>query len=445
MRVNNYKEKAEIYAQHNKDQGTLLLAYQEFGSLFSKYVTSGGEKALDFGSGVGRSRIYLEKVGFDADGVDIDEDMVTKARELDKNNEGRYQLISDSVIPHRASKYDLAFSSLVVLEMSSKEEILNYFAEAYRTMKFDGTFIVLTVNDDFYKHQWVSVDTAYPGNADAKSGDKVRVKIKEINLELDDFYWTKDDYREIAKNAGFTILEEVEAKATEGDSIEWISEREYAPFVIFVMKKTVSLESKEEIALKNGLDIHLPGKGFFAETSRDLAIIPQMNLPSGYSGDRNVSATVRILMTPGGFWPFHKLKSGERFKHIEGSDIILHCINNAGHYTRVCLGVEHEEAIREYTVPNDIWYAEEFSGLGGYALFEATTTPAFHPDDMEEICRQHLIEITKGQDKTVIDLINKFYPGDPLKKTVNFASSNLLLMSSKNYPPNSQATVDFTM
>lgn len=75
------------------------------------------------------------------------------------------------------AKYDLVFSSLVVLEMGSREEIASYFAEAYRVMNFNGTFIVLTVNDDFYKHQWVSADTNYPGNYEAQSGDRVRIKI----------------------------------------------------------------------------------------------------------------------------------------------------------------------------------------------------------------------------------------------------------------------------
>ena len=431
MRINNYIEKAESYAKHNKDEGTLLLAYKQFGRLFDKYVTSGGERALDIGSGVGRSRKYLENVGFEADGVDIDEDMIRTSRELDRNNEQRYQLITDSVIPHRASKYDLAFSSLVVLEMSSKEEIYKYFCEAYRTMKFDGTFIVLTVNDDFYKHQWVSVDTSYPGNIEAKSGDKVRIKIKEINLELDDFYWTKDDYREIAKNSGFTILEEVEPTANENDSTAWLSETEYAPFVIFVMKKTISLDSREKIVSQQKLNIHLPGKCCLTEISRSSSVIKQKDLSCDYSGDRNSTATARVLLTPGDFIPFHNLKSSETFKHLTGSDIVLHCINSLGNYTKVYLGIEHEDAVNEYTVPANTWYAEELSGAGGYALFEATTTPAFHPDDMEEVSRECLLELINEQDKEFFNLINKFYPDTTVKKNADFAWSSLRLMPSK--------------
>lgn len=416
MRLNNYGEKSAAYAQHKKDEGTIMLAYKELGFLFDRYVTSGGDKALDFGSGTGTSRKYLATVGFDADGVDIDEDMIAKAQELDPEHKEQYQLITDSVIPHRASKYDLAFSSLVVLEMSSKEEIRKYFLEAYRVMKFDGTFIVLTVNDNFYTHPWVSVDTNYPGNKEAKSGDKVRIKIKEINLELDDFYWTKEDYRQIAQEVGFTILEEVQPKGTKADGVKWVSEHEHAPFVIFVMKKTKSLENKKVLLEKYGLDVCVPGRGNFTEISRDREIIKKEDLPDGYSGDRNASATIRLLMMPGDFWPFHRLKSVELFKHIEGNDLVIHCIDKHGNYSVVYLGEEHEEAVKELTVPADCWYAEEVIGSSGYCLIEAKTSPGFHPDDQEEGKREQLLSLVGPHSRELVTIIDRLNPYDKIPK-----------------------------
>lgn len=409
MRINNYGEKANTYAQHNKDEGTVSLAYREFGAIFDRYVTSGDNRALDFGSGVGRSRKYLESIGFDADGVDIDEAMVTKAKELDRANEGRYQLITDSVVPQRRSKYDLAFSSLVVLEMSSKDEIAQYFAEAHRVMKFDGTFVVMTVNDDFYKYQWTSVDTNYPGNMEAKSGDRVRVKIKEINLELDDFYWTKADYREIAAAAGFTIIEEVEPRAAVEERSQWVSECDHSPFVIFVMKKTMSLESTHELSTRLGLNIAVPGRGRFVETLRAPEIIAQADLPPGYSGDRNATAEIRLLMAPGEFWPFHQLKSTEVFKHIKGNDLLIHCIDTHGQYRQVYLGEEHDDAVKEFTVPANCWYAEEVFGSGGYSLVEAVTSPGFHPDDLVEASKEELLTLVQDEVEA-IEAINRFYP-----------------------------------
>ena len=102
-RLNNYKDKSGAYAKQNKNEGSVMLAYREFGALFDNFVTSGGNRALDFGSGTGGSRKFLEQMGFEADGVDIDSDMIEKAKSLDKENEDRYQLITDSTIPHRSS------------------------------------------------------------------------------------------------------------------------------------------------------------------------------------------------------------------------------------------------------------------------------------------------------------------------------------------------------
>jgi predicted cupin superfamily sugar epimerase/SAM-dependent methyltransferase len=410
MRINNYGEKANTYAQHNKDEGTISLAYREFGAIFDRYVTSGDNLALDFGSGVGHSRKYLESIGFNADGVDIDEAMVTKAKELDRKNESKYQLITVAVIPQRPSRYDLAFSSLVVLEMSTKEEIAQYFAEAYRVMKFDGTFVVLTVNDDFYKHQWTSIDTNYPGNMEAKSGDRVRIKIKEINLELDDFYWTKADYREIATAAGFTIIEEVEPRAAKDERGQWVSECDHSPYFIFVMKKTMSLEPTHELSSRLGLNIAGPGRGCFVETFRSPEIIAQADLPLGYSGDRNANARIRLLMTPGEFWPFHQLKSTEVFRHIRGNDLLIHCIDAHGQYRKVFLGEEHDDAVKEFTIPENCWYAEEVFGGGGYSLIEATTSPGFHPDDLIEVRKEELLAMIQEGDEDVIEAIERFYP-----------------------------------
>lgn len=407
MRTNNYGQKANAYAQHKKDEGTILLAYNTFGALFNKYVTSGANNALDFGSGTGRSRMYLAEIGFDADGVDVDKDMIATAKHLDSYNVDKYQLIPNAIIPHRSSKYDLVFSSMVVLEIGSKTELLNYFSEAYRVMKFDGTFIVLTVNDDFYKYQWTSVDTNYPGNMTAVSGDKVRIKIKEIDLELDDFYWTKEDYRQIATRAGFTILEEVQPKGSADDGIDWVSEREQAPYVIFVMKKTKALEKKQVLEVRLGLDVCIPGRGSFTEVSRDPNIIKMQELSADYSGDRNASATIKLLMYPGDFWPFHRLKSREKFNHLEGNDLIIHCIDSHGSYSVTYLGEEHEGAVKEYIVPPDTWYAEELCGDNGYCLLEATTHPGFHPDDYQEAHSKNLLSLISKENTEVINIINK--------------------------------------
>lgn len=425
--LNDYSKKANIYAAHSKDSGTLLLAYREFGRLFHKYITSGGNKSLDYGTGTGRSRRYLEQVGFDTDAVDIDPYMLDEAKRIDADNAHRYFHIENGKIPQRNSRYDLVFSSLVVLEINSKDNLKEYLLEASRVLRFDGTLIVLTVNDDFYKHQWISVDTDYPGNNQAQSGDKVKIRIKEIDLELEDYYWTKKDYIAVAEESGFSLLELVEPKGNINDEHEWISEVDHSPYSIFVFKKSKSLKQLKDLKSELDLEIDIEGKGVFSEIHRDPEIISKDKLSSNFSGDRNKSATLRLLMKPGDRFPFHKSLSKETLKHIEGNDLIIHLISETGEYKKVYLGEENDNAVKKFLIPENYWYAEEVDGINGYCLLEAITSPAFHPDDVIETTQSELLSIVDEKNNILVDTINLFFQMD--KKKVN--SSNCAINENR--------------
>lgn len=402
--INDYGQKATRYAQH-KIEGTLRLAYREFGALFSKYITE-GNKALDFGCGAGRSTRYLKEMGFAADGVDISQEMIGQSKHEDAG--GCYSLIESGKIPARDSCYDLALSTLVLFEIPTLQEMKESFQEIYRTMRFNGTFIALTVNDDFYNHDWVSVDTNYPQNKSPAEGSVVTVKIKESGMELNDYYWKREDYRRVAEEAGFTVVEELQPLASQDDDTEsWISEREFAPYVIFVMKKTASLTPAKIKANELEL-IKLPGKGYFKELEVSTELVSNEQLGEEFSGARNKYSSVLLLMKENDKWPFHKLKSKESFKHIEGKDLILHLINRDGQYTQILLGKEADSAVAEFTVEPGTWVAEEVDG-SGYSIISAITEPGFHPDDVEDGKRSDLLSLV-GNNQVAIDVINKILP-----------------------------------
>lgn len=215
--INNYEQKAAQYAQH-KIEGTLKLAYSEFGALFSKYVGA-GNTALDFGCGTGRSTRYLKETGFTTDGVDICQEMIEQSKGEDPN--GCYRLIENGKVPAKDCYYDLVFSALVLFEIPTLQEMKDSFQEIYRTMRFNGTFIVLTVNDD------------YSQNKNLTNGDVVTVRIKETGIELNDYYWKRNDYKRIAEEAGFSIVEELQPLAQPDDNtVPWISEKNIAPYVV---------------------------------------------------------------------------------------------------------------------------------------------------------------------------------------------------------------------
>ena len=72
--------RAEAYSRLDFP-GTYFLAFRDLPEILGRHVT--GRRAVDFGCGAGRSTRFVRRLGFDAVGVDISEDMVRKAREID--------------------------------------------------------------------------------------------------------------------------------------------------------------------------------------------------------------------------------------------------------------------------------------------------------------------------------------------------------------------------
>ena len=79
--INSYQDflRAKAYAKL-EFPGTYYLAYRDLPEILSKYAS--GLKALDFGCGTGRSTRFLQKIGFEAIGVDIAEKMINQAKKL---------------------------------------------------------------------------------------------------------------------------------------------------------------------------------------------------------------------------------------------------------------------------------------------------------------------------------------------------------------------------
>ncbi len=89
---NSYEDDAYAAAYAKLEfPGTYYLAFRDLPEILARHVA--GKKALDFGCGTGRSTRFLRKLGFDAVGVDISEEMVRRARKIDP--EGDYRLVAD--------------------------------------------------------------------------------------------------------------------------------------------------------------------------------------------------------------------------------------------------------------------------------------------------------------------------------------------------------------
>ncbi len=209
------------------------LSYRDIPSLIRKYVH--GKKALDNGIGTGISTEFLEELGFNVTGVDVSEEMLTQA--IKSSPQTPVHLVKNGTLPFESDTYDLVFSSLVLFELGTKEEMVTYLQETERVMKEDGTFIAMTGSQDMYSKDWLIFNVDYKENENLKSGDLAKVYLCDAQIEFSDYYWTEADYQELFEKAGLHLVEIHYPLGKASDPYSWKDEKVVSPFVIFVAKK----------------------------------------------------------------------------------------------------------------------------------------------------------------------------------------------------------------
>lgn len=233
---NSQEEKSPLQAvaySKTSNSPNHYLAYRDIPSLIVKYVN--GNKALDYGSGAGCSIQLLLAQNLEVVGVDVSKEMLLQCA-VNCPDIPLY-LIKNGCIPAPSSTYDLIFSSLVMFELGSEEEILVYLKEAKRIMKDNGVLITIAGSQEMYTKNWFIFNSNYPENKDLKSGDLAKVYLNDGEIEFTDFYWTEADYRSFFKKAGFELVEVHYPLGKENEPYPWKDEKIYSPFIVLVAKK----------------------------------------------------------------------------------------------------------------------------------------------------------------------------------------------------------------
>lgn len=223
---------ADLYSNF-KFIGTPSLSYRDMPSILNKYVN--GKKVLDYGCGTAESTLFLKSLDYDVVSVDINERMLSIAQARDPN--GEYTKINSGTVPFGDNSFDLVFCSFVLLEIATKDEMLNTVREIHRVLKKGGVFISISASDHTYHHEWLTLNTDFPENKNITSGSKVKIEFRDINLTIDDYFWTEKDYREIFQKAGLVVVEVHNPLGKEDDGYEWRDEKTISPISIIICKK----------------------------------------------------------------------------------------------------------------------------------------------------------------------------------------------------------------
>lgn len=229
------KERAGSYAGL-EFPGTYYLAYRDLPAIVAEHVH--GRRALDFGCGTGRSTRFIRDLGFDVVGVDVAEPMLALARARDP--QGDYRLVPESdlgSLPRRA--FDLVLSVFTFDNIPTLERKVGLFESLRHLLEPAGRLVSVVSSPEIYVHEWASFSTKdYPGNRDAKSGDKVRIVMLDVEdrRPVEDILWTDEDYRDVYRRAGLELVGTYRPLARAGDPCAWVNETTIAPWTIYVLK-----------------------------------------------------------------------------------------------------------------------------------------------------------------------------------------------------------------
>ena len=215
--------------------GTYYLAFRDLPAIIDEHIQ--GRKALDFGCGAGRSTRFLRGLGFDVVGVDISEHMLVRARERDPR--GKYHLVPDGDLSRVApGGYDLVLAAFTFDNIPARDKKVALFQSLKQLLTHGGCLINLVSSQDIYVNEWASFSTKdFPENRTARSGDRVRIVMLDVEdrRPVEDIFWRDEDYAEVFRRAGLTVIQTHRPLAKPSEPYPWVTETTISPWVIYVL------------------------------------------------------------------------------------------------------------------------------------------------------------------------------------------------------------------
>jgi SAM-dependent methyltransferase len=216
--------------------GTYYLAFRDLPGIFAEHVR--GRAALDFGCGAGRSTRFLRNLGFDPVGIDVSPAMVDLARAADR--EGQYVLVGDG--DYRAvdpQHFDLVFSAFAFDNIPGADHRAAILRGLRRLLRPDGRIVLLGTTPEVYVNETASFTIRdFPKNREAKSGDEVRVVMKDVEdrRPVTDILWLHEDYLALFAASGLDLVAHYSPLGRDDEPYEWITETTIPPWAIYVVK-----------------------------------------------------------------------------------------------------------------------------------------------------------------------------------------------------------------
>lgn len=239
MAFTNCYEDAQRAGEYAKleSANTYYLAFRDLPAIIKEHVS--GTKAVDFGCGTGRSTRFVRQLGFEVIGIDIAPEMIAKARESE--SDGDYRLIAGDDFSRLSQRdRDLVTSLFTFDNIAGFDAKTKLFRGLASLLKESGKLISVVSSPEIYLHEWASFSTRdFPENAQAKSGDVVRIITTDFadRRPALDILCSDETYRELYREAGLEVVAMYKPLATGDEPYRWVNETKIAPWVIYVLER----------------------------------------------------------------------------------------------------------------------------------------------------------------------------------------------------------------
>jgi predicted cupin superfamily sugar epimerase len=124
--------------------------------------------------------------------------------------------------------------------------------------------------------------------------------------------------------------------------------------------------------------------GFYIETYRSTEVLKKEILPTGFSGDRNLSSVILYLLTAKTVSLMHRLKYDEMFHFYLGNPVTMLQLHPDGSSEIVTLGhdILSDQKV-QVLVPKGTWQGAFIQPGGKFSLMGCSVAPGFDEADFE--------------------------------------------------------------
>ena len=127
-----------------------------------------------------------------------------------------------------------------------------------------------------------------------------------------------------------------------------------------------------------------PEGGFYRETYRSTAQIPQQVFPDTFQGARSCCTAIYFLLPKGHKSHLHRIRSDEIWHHYAGAPLCIVELTAEGKAQKTMLGsIKHAKALPQHIVKAGHWFGAYTLGNGAYSLVGCTVSPGFDFADFE--------------------------------------------------------------